>query len=304
MIPEILVTYQGSRAELTCSVCTAFTPTLVWTFTQRQSYKTKVIARRSQLLSYEYSLMTDHRSQTLIIGNAQWRHVGIYKCTTSDSTNSTVIEAEARLDVLSESVQCNFRKAQSRYLLYNYTVHTYTVPLSRLSVRGYNNNPKELDTVIIECDVTANPPANITWLKRTRERVRILTLNSKISIACQLINTPSGPLFRCTLIIRNVEENDSGNYICEARNNHSPSESANFNFTVISEYNLLFLIVIARAFYIYPIAQNDCIIDNLGSSPCQNHGVCIDHINGYICHCRGNHIGVNCSEKGIKMSTF
>ena len=92
-----------------------FTSTLMWTFTQRQSDEMRVIAKRSQLLSFGYSLVTEHRSQTLIISNAQWRHVGVYKCIASDSTNGTVIEAEARLDVLGESVQCNFRNACSRY---------------------------------------------------------------------------------------------------------------------------------------------------------------------------------------------
>lgn len=45
-------------------------------------------------------------------------------------------------------------------------------------------------------------------------------------------------------------------------------------------------------------AQNECIIDNLGRSPCQNHGVCIDHINNYTCHCNGSYTGINCSEEG------
>ena len=60
----------------------------------------EIIANRSQLLSSEYSLMAGHRTQTLIISNAQWRHVGVYKCITS--IDDTVIEAETSLDVLSE----------------------------------------------------------------------------------------------------------------------------------------------------------------------------------------------------------
>ena len=115
------------------------------------------------------------------------------------------------------------------------TLLSLIVPLSNLLIRGDNNNPRELDTVIIECDVTANPSANITWLKRTSERVRILITNSKTFITNQLINTPNGPLSRSTVTIRNVEENDNGNYICEARNNRSSSESANFSVTVISK---------------------------------------------------------------------
>ena len=114
-----------------------------------------------------------------------------------------------------------------------------TVPLSGLSVRGDNDNPRELDTVTIECGVTANPPAKIVWFKRTSsESWRVLTSNSKISITHQLINTSSGPISSSTLTVRNVEENDNANYICEARNNQSSSESTNFNFTVISMSNL------------------------------------------------------------------
>ena len=44
--------------------------------------------------------------------------------------------------------------------------------------------------------------------------------------------------------------------------------------------------------------QNECIIDNLGSSPCLNHGLCVDHISSYICHCIGSYTGINCSEQG------
>ena len=114
-----------------------------------------------------------------------------------------------------------------------------TVPLSNLSIRGDSNTPRELDTVTIECNVTANPPAIIIWTKRTSKRVRTLTSNSKTSITHQLTNyTPSGPLSRSTLTISNVEENDDGDYICEARNDRSSSESTNFNFTVISKSNL------------------------------------------------------------------
>ena len=112
------------------------------------------------------------------------------------------------------------------------------VPLSSLSTRGNNDNPRELDTVTIECGVTANPPANITWFKRTSERWRALTSNFKTSITHQLTYIASGPLASSTLTVRNVEENDNGEYICEARTNQSTSESVSFNFTVSSRSNL------------------------------------------------------------------
>ena len=111
----------------------------------------------------------------------------------------------------------------------------YTVSLTNLSIRGDKDNPRELETVVIMCDVIANPPANIIWFKRTSERVRALTSNPKTSITHQLINSPTGPLSSSTLTVRNLEESDSGYYICEARNNYSSSESVNFNFTVMSK---------------------------------------------------------------------
>ena len=98
--PHDPVTNQASRAELNCSVCPALTQTLVWYFTRRGAHEMEIIANRSQSLSSEYSLMVGHRSQTLIINSAQWRHVGVYKCTAS--IEDTVIEAETSLDVLSE----------------------------------------------------------------------------------------------------------------------------------------------------------------------------------------------------------
>ena len=112
------------------------------------------------------------------------------------------------------------------------------VPLSNLSIRGDNDAPRELDTVIIKCDVIANPPAKLVWFKRTSDRERALTSNSKTSITHQLTNTSSGPFSSSTLTIRKVEENDNANYICNARNNQSSSESTNFNFTVISMSSL------------------------------------------------------------------
>ena len=103
--PKNLITNQARRVEVTCSICVAFIPILMWNFTQRESHEMNTIAKNGQSLSSEYSLIIGYRSQTLIINNAQWRNVGIYKCIVA--INGTIIEAEARLEVLSESLQCN-----------------------------------------------------------------------------------------------------------------------------------------------------------------------------------------------------
>ena len=92
----------------------------------------------------------------------------------------------------------------------------------------------------IGCSVIANPPASITWFKKTSERVRTLISNSKISITRLTTITPNGPISSSILTVRNVERNDNGDYICEARNNDSSSESISFNFTVMSKFKLAY----------------------------------------------------------------
>ena len=104
-----------------------------------------------------------------------------------------------------------------------------------MKIKGYSTTPERLDTVIIECNATAIPPANLTWKIRKTERIQTLhTMSPRISITHQLINAPNGPTSRSTLTISNVEAADNGVYICEANNDpSSPSVSANFTICVI-----------------------------------------------------------------------
>ena len=112
-----------------------------------------------------------------------------------------------------------------------------SVPLtqSNMKIKGNSTTPERLDTVTIECNVTANPPANPTWIMRTIEGIQtLLTSSPRISITHQLTNAPNGPTSRSTLTISNVEASDNGVYICEANNGlSSPSVSANFTICVI-----------------------------------------------------------------------
>ena len=111
-----------------------------------------------------------------------------------------------------------------------------TVPPHDLEIRGSSNISRELDTVTIECNVTASPPANITWLKRTSEDSRKLLNTSRTSITHQVTYISRGPVTSSTLVISNLEVTDSGDYVCEARNSHSsPPVSTNFPITVISK---------------------------------------------------------------------
>ena len=92
---------QSGRAELNCTVCPTLMPLFTWNFTRRAEHIIlETIANQSQLLSPQYSVRVGQNSQTLIIENAQWSDVGVYKCIAS--INSTVIEVETNLNVLSE----------------------------------------------------------------------------------------------------------------------------------------------------------------------------------------------------------
>ena len=110
--------------------------------------------------------------------------------------------------------------------------------MSNLTIRGSNSSPERRDTVIIECHATANPPANIMWMKRgANERTKALVNSSRTFITNWLTYTPSGPVSRTMLTISNVEARDNGNFICEASN--GPSVSANFTICVIGKCQLI-----------------------------------------------------------------
>ena len=110
----------------------------------------------------------------------------------------------------------------------------YTVPLGNMVITGSSNTPARLDTVTIECSVTANPPASIMWMKMDTTTAIIQTLinTRRTSIVDQLTYTPSGPVSRNTLTINNVEASDNGNYICEASSGPSSPGSVSANFTI------------------------------------------------------------------------
>ena len=91
---------QSGRAELNCSVCPILTPMFTWNFTQKEAQEMETVANRSQLLSSQYAVRIGQKSQALIIDDAQWRHVGVYKCIAD--IDGMIIQAQTSLDVLSE----------------------------------------------------------------------------------------------------------------------------------------------------------------------------------------------------------
>jgi hypothetical protein len=91
---------QSERAELNCSICPTLMPMFTWNLTKQGAQEMEIIANRIQLLPSQYTVRSGRKSQALIIDDAQWRHVGVYKCIAA--IDGTVIEAQTSLDVLSE----------------------------------------------------------------------------------------------------------------------------------------------------------------------------------------------------------
>ena len=75
-------------------------PMFIWNFTQKEAQEIKTVSNQSQLLSSEYAVRSGQKSQALIIDDAQWRHVRVYKCIAD--IDGMVIQAQTSLDVLSE----------------------------------------------------------------------------------------------------------------------------------------------------------------------------------------------------------
>ena len=75
-------------------------PMFMWNFTKKEAQEMETVANRSQLLSSRYTVRIGLKSQALIIDDAQWRHVGVYKCIAD--IDGMIIQAQTSLDVLSE----------------------------------------------------------------------------------------------------------------------------------------------------------------------------------------------------------
>ena len=91
---------QSGRAELNCSVCPTLMPMFTWSFTHKEAQEMEIVANQSQPLSSQYTIRSGQKSQALIIEDAQWRHVGVYKCIAD--IDGMIIQAHTSLDVLSE----------------------------------------------------------------------------------------------------------------------------------------------------------------------------------------------------------
>ena len=97
-----------------------------------------------------------------------------------------------------------------------------------------------MDTLSIEYNVTANPPANIIWLIRTTEGVKNVLSTSKKNISQHYESDGfNGPTLRSILVVRNVLQTDSGQYICEAVSElFKQAISVNFSVSVAGELTL------------------------------------------------------------------
>ena len=134
-------------------------------------------------------------------------------------------------------------------------------------IRGSNSFPARRDVVTIECNVTANPPANITWMKRTNQRIQILANTQRITITHQFTYTPGGPTLRSTLTVYDVEAADNGDYICEASNGPSSSSlSADFTVCVIGISQLILELIHIMFFTIRDYSSRVCHCNTSQSS--------------------------------------
>jgi hypothetical protein len=75
-------------------------PMFTWNFTQQGAQEMEIVGNRIQLLPSQYTIRNGQKSQALIINDAQWKYVGVYKCIAA--IDGTIIEAQTSLDVLSE----------------------------------------------------------------------------------------------------------------------------------------------------------------------------------------------------------
>ena len=121
--------------------------------------------------------------------------------------------------------------------IYSISYNDSVVP-PKLHIQGSSNAPDELDTLIIECSVMANPPANITWLFRTPDGVKNVLTSSRRSISHSFdTNGSNGPVSRSILVVRDVVQTDSGMYNCETTNDvFTETVSVNISVSVIGEF--------------------------------------------------------------------
>ena len=105
-------------------------------------------------------------------------------------------------------------------------------------IQGSSNTPSELDTLTVECNITANPPANITWLIRTTDGIKNVLATPRRSISYHYEpNGSNGPVTQSILIVRGVVQADGGQYICEGVSDvFTEAASINFSVSVTGEF--------------------------------------------------------------------
>ena len=112
--------------------------------------------------------------------------------------------------------------------------YLFAVPVNAVEVSGNTATPCELQTLIIECSVTAYPPATFEWIG---SRGGEILNNSRVSInTSNEFTSTAEPTSTSILTIKNVTVADDGDYICIAINNVSSTPVfSSFTVTVIGE---------------------------------------------------------------------
>ena len=98
-------------------------------------------------------------------------------------------------------------------------------PLPSLITRNHG------DTLVVECNVTGNPPPQISWIRNGV----LLTQSTKVLIQTAALDTSNNTL-RSALTLSSVTDNDEGTYTCTGSNilpNGTVTHSSSFTLDVI-----------------------------------------------------------------------
>ena len=116
-------------------------------------------------------------------------------------------------------------------------IKTMTVLPSVSEISGnivYNSE----QTISLSCQVEAYPQPTILWAFKTNTKIQNMLNTSRILVLSADLTVEEGhPISRSTLVINNLNSNDSGDYLCiaTAADKHSTAQSRAHSITVTSK---------------------------------------------------------------------
>ena len=218
---------QHDRVDLECFVCSGPTPTFTWTLTRKGQSQTLVNGYNP--LTFGYFVKFGERSQVLIVREAEWTQEGLYRCTVS--TGNETLHTEANVTVLGMHLVICLVSTHAFSQIYSCS----TVPASGIDINGRIAINAGLTTFTVVCNVTANPPTIIVWLRMYDEEIEVLRNTSWTSITHQF-TYDYAPISQSILVVNATESND---YSCVADNNVGEAVSLNFSLVKTGHCNCL-----------------------------------------------------------------